>query len=132
MKNYQITLAEKIYTECWDEVYYESMLIYKDSDWTSYNTVNQINSFFKNNISRKKAGKGFQYRFQINNIYDLDMFEQIIMDCKYYARLHLAESLTGNDDHYAPSVHKKHLEILEEKYKEICVIRKEYKERRLI
>tara|TARA_R110002012_G_scaffold53148_1_gene136654 strand:- start:1852 stop:2250 length:399 start_codon:yes stop_codon:yes gene_type:complete len=122
--NYKITMAEKLYLECWDDVYLESMIHNLDSDWTAYNTKDEIDCFW-DNITTKKVGKGTQMIFAINNLADCDLMDQILMDCDSYTQTHLEESLSGNDMHYSPSVHRKHREILKEKFAELKQIKLE-------
>jgi len=130
LQNYQIKITEKLYDECWDELYYTNLVDHIES-YTKQNlsldfNLHQLDTFFKNNITFKKIGRGTQVIFQINNIAEIYIVEMILWQTETYAKMHYEEYYQVSAP-YQRSVHKKHLEILKKKYEEIRTIKNEYK-----
>jgi hypothetical protein len=129
LQNYQIKITEKLYNECWDELYYTNLVDHIE-DYTKQNypldfNLQQLDSFFENNISYKKIGRSSQVIFQINNIAEIYILEMILWQTEHWAKIHYKEGDQASAP-YSKSVHKNHLEILNKKYEEVRTIKNEY------
>ena len=130
MKNYQIKISEKLYNECWEELYYTNLVDHIE-DYTKQNlssdfNLEQLNFFCDNNISRKKIGKGSQIIFKLNNVTDTYITEMMLLQTENYTKIHYEEYYMC-DAPYPRNIHKKHLKILKDKFQQIRNIRNEYK-----
>lgn len=113
-----IKISNRVYSNCNSELYYMNRFEDIENGSITEFTLQDLDNFFANNITWKKVGKGEQVIYTVKNLTDAIILQHIFYDLEHYAKMHY-EEYDWSSPPYSKSEHKKQLEIVRQKAKEI-------------